>query len=406
MHKRGFLASIGGLNILLLGLVSMLNDISSEMIQPLLPLLISAIGGTGLTLGLIGGIIEGLPNIIKVGVGYFSDKIRKRKRFIFGGYFFTQASKLGIALANNAAGLAVFIGFDKIGKGIREPPRDALISESLPKEKGKAFGMQRAFDRGGAIIGSILALVLVILLSSKFKQIDLIKLIIFIGAVIGFTSLMPLIFVKELNIKKNKTKIKFFSIIKNLSKPLVLFILIASIFALANFSYLFFVFKASKIFRGEQYILPVIPILLYAVYNIIYSLTSIPFGKFSDMLGRKKVIITGYGLFAAVCLGFLFANSLSSYVVLFILYGLSSAMVFGNQNAMVSDLSTKKLRATSLGVFQAVIGFMAIISNIVAGILFDLNSSYMFLFGALLSLTSVIVFMSFGKYFKKIENLE
>lgn len=408
LKKRGkgvfadFLNSVGGLNLLLLSLVSLLNDISSEMIQPLLPLLISAIGGTGLAVGLIGGLMDGLPNIIKVIVGYFSDKIRKRKRFIFGGYFLTQASKIGIALSNFIPGIIFFTSLDKVGKGIREPPRDALISQSLPRERGKAFGIQRAFDRGGAIIGSLFALILVIFLSPYFKQLDLIKWIILAAAIIGFTALIPIFFVKEPKKRKRNGKMMFFSSMSKLSKPLVIFTFASCIFALANFSYLFFILKASKLFAGDgQYLLPVIPILLYVFFNVAYSAFSVPFGKLSDYVGRKRVLIMGYCLFALVCLGFVFFTSLPAYIILFVLYGLSSAMVYSNQNAFASDLSSEGLRATALGAFQTAIGVVAIISGLAAGYLFDINSSFTFIYGFVMSIIALLIFLIFSKQMKK-----
>jgi hypothetical protein len=137
LKKRDF-TWWGGANVVLLGLVSLLNDFSSEMILPILPMFIAALGGTGLTIGLIGGLISGMPELLKVGAGYWSDKIRNRKRFIFLGYFNSQVFKFLLIFAKSWLGVLIFTTCDKLGKGIRDAPRDALISESSPKQ-GKSI---------------------------------------------------------------------------------------------------------------------------------------------------------------------------------------------------------------------------------------------------------------------------
>ncbi|MDP1728706.1 MAG: MFS transporter, partial [archaeon] len=134
MKKRGRFGVFGGVNIFLLGLVSFLNDFSSDMILPILPILLVSFGGTGLTIGLVGGLMEGLPNLIKVFSGYFSDKTKNGKIFIFGGYLLAEFSKVLLFFAKGWISIMIFMGLNKTGKGIREAPRDALISESLPSE--------------------------------------------------------------------------------------------------------------------------------------------------------------------------------------------------------------------------------------------------------------------------------
>jgi MFS family permease len=396
--SNNLLLSLGGLNIVLLGLVSLLNDFSSEMISPIWPMLITALGGTGLTIGIIGGMMDGLPQLLKVFSGYLSDKLRNRKKFIFLGYFTSELFKFMLIFAKSWIGVMAFMGLNKLGKGVREAPRDALISESLPKEKGRAFGIQRTFDSAGAILGSVSVLLIVVFFSQYFSESALIKKIILLAAIIGFISLIPLFFLKErtaIKFQSNK-KINFNSSLKKLPKKFYIFLIIGALFALANFSYMFFVLKATTIFNHQGgYILPVIPIALYVLFNIFYTIFAIPFGRLYDNVGRRKTILSGYILFTIVCTGFLFFSSFFAFIVLFILYGLVYAMIVGNQRAFVSDLSPANLRATALGLFQTVIGITAIISGILAGALYDINSNYIFIFGALTSLTSVILFLIF-----------
>jgi len=395
-NKRGRPLKLGLLNIILLGLVSLLNDFGSEMIMPILPLFITSLGGTGMAIGLIGGLMEGFPNILKIFSGYLSDKLKKRKLFIFLGYLNSELFKLLLVFSKTWTSILIFMGLEKAGKGIREAPRDALISESMPKTKGKGFGIQRAFDTAGAILGSVAVLLLFLFLKFDFRT------IILIAAIIGFLALIPLYFVKEIKTGETpRNPEKFFLSLKELPKSFKLFILIASLFSLANFSYMFFILKASSLFPFDSSTAIATSLLLYVFFNVFYASFAIPFGRLSDKIGRKKVLIAGYFLFSIVCFGFLLFNSLISYIILFILYGLTYALVVGNQRALVSDISPEQLRATALGIFQTVIGIAAIVSSLIAGYLFDINSSFTFVYGALISLVSVASFLFFGRYFKE-----
>ena len=184
-------------NIILLGIVSFLNDLSSEMIIPLLPLLINSLGGSGLAIGLIGGVRDSLTSILKVLGGYLSDKFKKRKIFVTLGYFISSFFKLFLGFSKTPFQVLVFASLERSGK-IREAPRDAIIADSLPKERGKGFGIHRAFDSLGAIIGSILVFVLFWYLNLDFRK------LIFLAAFIAFFSLIPLLFLKEeIKTKKN-----------------------------------------------------------------------------------------------------------------------------------------------------------------------------------------------------------
>jgi len=411
--KNKYLKGISA-NILLLGVVSFLNDLSSEMIIPILPLFITALGGTGLIagvisiVGLIGGLQDSTSSILKVLSGYWSDRIGRRKIFVSSGYLTSAGFKLLLSFSAIWLHILIFASFERVGKGVRTAPRDAIIADSMPEARGKGFGIHRALDTAGAIAGSVVVLLLLYFLWFDLDQIAFYKLIILIAAIIAFFSLVPLYFVKEG--KRDPQEISLQISLKKLPEPLKLFITVATVFALANFTYMFFILKALDAFmpimREKESIVIAIIILLYVLFNSFYAVLAIPFGTLSDRIGREKVLIFGYFLFSLTCLGFAFSDSLAVFLVLFPLYGVVYAMVEGNQRAFVSDLSTEDLRATALGTFHTLIGMITLPASLIAGFLWTITPSHWpthcltFLFGFSVSIISVILFLALRKYFK------
>ena len=385
-HLKGISA-----NVLLLGIVSFLNDISSEMIMPILPMFIKALGGTGLIVGLIGGLRDSISSILKVFAGYWSDKSGKRKVFVSSGYLISAFFKLFLAFSKIWQHILVFAGLERIGKGLRTAARDAIIADSMPKERGKGFGIHRAMDTSGAIIGSIIVFLLFWFFKFSFKP------IILIAAALAFLSLIPLYFVKARKREPQDINLKIG--LKGLPRRLKLFIFVSGVFALANFSYMFFVLRAQEFFKGKLSV--GVPILLYALFNVFYAAFAVPFGRLSDKIGREKVIVFGYLLFSLTSLGFAFFNSLAAFIILFALYGMVYAIVDGNQRAYVSDLSSEKLRATALGTFHTMIGLVALPANLIAGFLWQINASVLFIFGAVIGIISVALFIVFINYFRQ-----
>ncbi len=369
--------------VILLGLASLFNDIGSEIIAPVLPFLITMFGGSGVELGIIGGFREGLSSLLKVFSGYFSDKFGKKKPFVFSGYFVSAFSKLGLFFSKTWQHILVFVSFDRVGKGVRDAPRDAMISSLMPKEKGKGFGVHRALDTSGAVIGSIIAFALL------FSGVNLMGIVL-VGAVVSFLSLFPVLAVKEGNLKKSSKS--FIISIKSLSFNLKVFLLVVVLFYLANFSYMFFMLKARTLGLFA-------PVLLYVISNVFYAGLSIPSGYFFDKFGWK-VLAFGYFVFALTCIGFAFNDSFAVFVLLFALYGFSYALIDGNHRAMISELSSSSLRGTALGVYHTTVGLVAIPSSIIAGILWNVNSSYPFFFSSLVSICALILILALSKHFK------
>ena len=361
-----------GRNILLLGLVSLLNDISSEIIQPVLPLFIASLGGGTLAVGLVGGFSEGLPSLIKLFSGCWSDRMGRRKPLVVGGYALSALGKILLAAAESW--LAVFLAksLERCGKGLRSGPRDAMISESVaPGGRGRGFGLHRAMDSTGAVIGSLLAY-------SLWQMGFSYSSIFLVAGVLALLALLPFAKVKE---SYSAPKCDYSWRLSDIPPDLGRFLVFACLFALGNFSYMFFILRAQGIFSGGE--AAASAILLYALFNLTYALLALPAGIWSDRIGRKRVLAAGYGLFALTALGFALVSSRVGLIMLFALYGLVYALVDGSERAFVSDLSPPGLRGSALGLYSGALGLAAIASSLLAGAIWELwGQQATFIFGA------------------------
>ena len=378
-------------NIFWLGLVSFINDTSSKIILPILPLFIKAIGGTGLAVGLISGFGDSIASLVKLIVGFLSDKFGKRKPFVFLGYLTASISKLLFAFSKTWPEVLVLYIGKNLGKGLRSAPRDALLADSTKKERrGRGFGIHRAMDSGGGVFGSIIVLVLFWNFGFSFKSIFL------VAGILAFLCLVPLSFVKETY--REKKGIDFKLRLKGLPQPLKFFIFVATIFALGNFSYMFFVLKSQDYFAGKLAV--GIPIILYLLYEFSYAIFAVPAGILSDKIGRKNVLCAGYSLFGLVCLGFIFSKSLLFFIILFVLFGLNYALVEANQRAFVADLTQEDNRGTALGTFHMFTSLAALPAGFIAGFIWDINPIYLFTYGISITLVSLILFLYFFNFKK------
>lgn len=366
----------GHRNIWLLGSSSLLNDAGSDMITPILPFFITALGGGGVSVGALSGLRDGLASIFKLLGGWYSDKIAKRMPIVFLGYLTSVICKFLLALSNSWQYLLAFVSLERLGKA-RDAPRDAIIALST-HHRGKWFGVHQMMDTVGAIVGSVIVLFLFWKFNLGFKQ------IIIIAGIISALSLIPLMLVREPKTKPVRTSL--FRGIEHLSKKLKYFIFVSSIFTIANFSlYMFLLLRAQQI-TGSMPIAIAIGVLFYFVWAIF----SIPFGSYSDKIGRKKVLMFGYVLFLVVSLGFIFSNTISSLFILFILYGLVYAMTQGNQRAFVSDMAGR-MKGTAIGFFQFTTGLVNIGGGIIAGIFWNISPQAMFTYLSIISFLSIIL---------------
>jgi len=372
-------------NIFILGLVSLFTDLSSQMVFPLIPLFLTTILGAGAyVVGIVEGAAETTASLLKVISGYWSDKIRKRKPFILFGYSLSSLTKPLFAFANVWFFVLFVRVIERIGKGIRSAPRDAIVAESCDKSvRGKAYGFHRAMDGIGSVMGAILAFLLLPILGYRN---------IFLFAFIpGVIAVFVILFIKEKNdpLKKETKNMSLKVSFKELSWNLRLFIIVSSIFALGHFGYAFLLLRAKNIGLTDQ-----TAILLYALFYIVYVICAIPSGILSDKIGRKPVLIMGYLIFAIASFGLIFTSSIYSILLFFAIYGIFYAMIDGSQRAFVVDLAPEHLKATALGTFHTAIGFVALPGGLIAGLLWDkISPEATFIYGLVLAMISLLLFI-------------
>jgi MFS family permease len=367
-------------NIIIVGVVSLFTDLSSQMVFPLIPLYLVTIGASAWVVGLVEGAAESTASLLKVFSGYRSDKIRKRKPFVFVGYSLSALTKPLFALANIWPFVLIIRITERIGKGIRTAPRDAIIAESADESvRGKAYGFHRAMDGVGSISGAILAFILLPILG--FKNIFLIAIIP------GMIAVLFVYFIQEKKVIEKTNKMNLKISFKKLPTNLKLFITISAIFSFGHFGYAFLLLRARNIGLGND-----TAIFLYVLFYIVYTLFIIPAGIISDKIGRKPVIFFGYFIFGITALGLIFTYQMTALLVIFIIYGLFFAMIDGVQRAFVVDLSPPELKATALGTFHTAIGLVALPGGLIAGIIWDnISPNATFIFGLILTLLSLIL---------------
>ena len=357
-------------NVLALGLVSFFTDFSTEMVLGILPFfIVNNLGASRAILGAIEGSAELVSYAFRMVSGSLSDKVGKRKIFILAGYGLSTFSKPFFALSTGWLDAFAVRTSDRIGKGLRTAPRDALIADSVSESiSGKAFGIHRTIDQMGAILGPITAFSLL--------QIMDIRGIFFVSLIPGAIAVLILIlFVKEIAIKRgghSKAATPIFSNIVTVmsnNKPFVLLIIISGIFSLGAFNFSFVLLKASELGVDND----LIPIV-YAVINISHTAIGIPSGILADKIGKEKVLIIGYSLFAVSTMLMAAISSAESSNYAFVLaaiFGLYIGISETVQRAVVPRYVSSELRGTAFGVYNVVLGTSYFVSNVVFGFLWD-----------------------------------
>jgi MFS family permease len=366
------------LNVYIASAASFLTDISTEMVYPLLPIFLTSVLGAAYSIvGLIEGIAESTATVLKVFSGYLSDRLQKRKPLAILGYSLSTIGKLFLYVAFSWPLVLLGRFVDRLGKGIRTAPRDALISESVdPGNRGMAFGLHRTFDTLGAAAGVLLSYLILNRLDGSFS----IRSIFLISLIPAFLGVLVLFFLKEPRSLSARANFRFS--FRDFGWPLKMFLLISFIFSLGNSSDQFLLLRAKQLGASTNTIL-----LIYLAFNAAYALISYPAGKLSDRIGRRRIVVPGYLFYALVYFIVARARSLRTMWTAFILYGFYKALTEGVERALVSDFSSEEIRATAIGAHAMVTGIGLFPASLFAGLIWDrISPSAAFYFGSIMSL--------------------
>lgn len=385
-------------NVFALSLVSLLNDTSSEIIYPLLPTFLAlTLGASPFAIGLIEGFAESVAALLKLFSGYFSDKFNNRKLPVFLGYAMASLTRPFLAFVGSWQQVLAVRVTDRVGKGIRGTPRDALLADSVPSEKrGLAFGFNRAADHLGAVIGPICAFVLLYFLAGDPENPtarDYRQIFLFASIPVALGLFVIVFFVKETphaDLSKNTAVTPIKLSLKEFDANFKRFLAVIAIFTLSNST------DAFLLLRAEQSgITPALLPLLWMVLHISKLLFSLIGGDLSDRIGRKKVIFAGWIVYAFVYTGFAFVNAAWQAWVLFIIYGIYFGLTEGVEKALVADLVSPEKRGTAYGFYNLAFSITVLPASILFGLFWDrLGAAPAFLISASISLCAAVLLLT------------
>jgi len=382
-------------NIFFTGLTSFFTDASTKMIYSVMPLFLLSIGASKTAISLIEGIAESTASLLKIFSGYWSDKIGKNKLFMIIGYGITMIITPLYSLALKPFHVLIMRFLERIGKGLRAAPRDSLISSSINKnETGKSFGFHKTMDNCGAIVGPLIAFFILKYTSLGYKSIFLFATI---PAALGVLSIV--LFVTDAKAKSSENKLKLK--LSLLPGKYYFFLAIIFIFTLGNSADALLLVKTAETGISKEYI----P-FIYMIFNSVSVLFAIPFGKISDKIGREILIITGFSIYSIVYFFFGKYNNINIFIILFIFYGIYSALTDSSQKSLISDIVSKDIKGTGYGIYHAVLGVTLLPASLIAGYLYDnVNSNAPFYFGSVMSALaalSMLIFLFTDKIKKRI----
>ncbi|MBA3868047.1 MAG: MFS transporter [Anaerolineae bacterium] len=375
-----------------MGLISFFGGISQDLILPILPIYLSTVLHLDKSfIGLTEGLVTSSASIFKIVSGYLSDRIRSRKSIVFVGYLLSLIGRPLLALTTSSGVVLLLRFIDGVGKGIKDSPKDALIADTTDAAtRGRSFGIARALDTLGSVVGPlILFAILYLLRDNDIKY----HYVFFIAAIpLFFTLAILQIYVKETPLKEKTTSQIPSSI---LPRKFYIFLAIMIVFTLGNSSDTFLILRAQNV--GVAVL--AIP-LVYALFNFFYAAASIPLGTLSDRIGREKVIIFGWLAYALAYLGFAIAAQTYQIWILFAFYGIYYATTEGVAKALIADLVVSEHRGKAYGIYNSVIGLIALPASVIAGFLWDaIGAPAPFFFGAAMAGIATILLLIFIRNF-------
>lgn len=386
-------------NVFFLGLVSLLNDLSSEMIFAVMPVFLTTVlGAPALFLGFLEGFADALASVLRIFSGWYSDKIARRKTIVVTGYALSTFTRGALAVVSNFWQVFVLRAIDRVGKGVREAPRDALLASSVEShEVGFSFGYHRAMDTIGGILGPVLAIFLLPILGGNFRTLFLISF----G--FGFLTLLTFFFVREvrgtINILPDGTRLhrRFSFSFAPFSPRFKRYLLSVFLFGLGVMPISLMLLIAKDLAFGAG----TIPVM-YLIYSISFAIFAVPFGRLSDKIGEVKVIIGG---FLAAILAYLILAAFPTLLGVtlgFIIFGLYGAMTDGVHRALTSKLVPHEHLAGGQGFIGAALGFSSLLAGVVGGILWDaIGPGAAFAYGGACMILGLFAFLiAFGRGLK------
>ena len=372
-------------DVLKLGFVSFLTDLSSEMIFSVFAIFFTTIAGaSSALLGLVEGLADFSASSLNYMAGWLSDRSGKRKVFALAGYGFSTLAKVILLFANSIIGLGLFRVIERLGKGFRGPPRDAWLSTIADKGiRGYSFGVHKALDKAGAVFGPLVAYAL---LSWYGESAATFKLLFWVALVPAVLSIILLGLIKEQPGVKHQRE-NMYEAWQTLSAGFKRYLIAAGIFSLAYFSFGFLLLRAYSVGFSMKDV-----VLLYALFNVAFVIAAPMIGKLGDVIGRTRIIVLGYLVYLVMNLGFVFATTKWEIIALFVIYGIFFSIDEAQSKAFITDIEPER-RATAIGVYNFVTGMIYLPASLIAGALWLLHPTVVFMVAACLSLAAIVAFL-------------
>jgi MFS family permease len=372
-------------DVLKLGLVSFLTDVSSEMIFSVFAVFFTTIAGaSSALLGLVEGFADFSASSLDYVAGWLSDKTGKRKAFALAGYGFSTVAKIILLFANSVAALCLFRVIERLGKSFRSAPRDAWLSTMAASEvRGYSFGVHKALDKAGAVVGPLIAFGLLWWLGETASSFRTLFWVAFVPAVLS-------VFV--LGRMKDRPGVQYeresiFTAWKTLSRGFKRYLIAAGIFSLAYFSFGFLLLRANKVGFSVKDV-----VLLYALFNVSFVIAAPLIGRLGDLVGRTSIVMLSYLIYLVMSLGFAFATAKWQIILLFVIYGIFFSIDDAQSKAFIADVERER-RATAMGVYNFVTGVIYLPASLIAGALWVVNPSAVFILAAFISFAAIATFV-------------